>query len=1241
MAGRINGSSSGVAGVRVAGVGGGRLSGVMRAALAGLTGVAGLACVCIADPVLVTPGVTTTTPSARLIGERARGQVPANVGYYRAPVVIVENGKAAGVVFVSEGDLWRVGLGGGAATRLTSHASAEGEPALSPDGQTLAFAASYEGEREVYTMPLAGGLPVRRTYDAARVTFVGWSPDGKLIYCSEAGSTLPRVRMFVHELAGDKRAAVPLAQCSDGAISADGRSLVFTRLVFQGSQTDRYKGGTAQQLWRFALPEGWFERALAGEAFKGEEAKGMTTEYAGTSRRPMWHDGRVYFASDRSGTMNIWSAAADGSDLKPVTEHKGLKVGSASIGAGVLAYQLGADVRVRDLASGDDRVLAITLSGDMDQTRERWVKKPSTYITQATLSPDGSRVAITARGRVFNVPVGKHAAGGTRVVDVDPREGVRYREARFWPAIKVEKGVTGENAEAGEKSEPEGGVSDRLVALSDETGEFEVVMLAADGTGAPVRLTGDAEVLRWKAVPSPDGKLIAHSDKNLRLWVLDPSKGTSVLVIKSEVDSVNDFAWSPDGRYIAHVTYGANTFQRVSVWDQTTGQTVFATSDRYDSYSPAWSADGAWLYFVSDRTFESLTRSPWGPRAPEPFLDKPGKIYGVALKPGAKWPFVADDELQAVKARAEKKAKEKAGKEKDKDSKDKPEDEKKAAGGEPADAVGVPKVEAPGDEGEKAVKVEVVGEGLMGRLYEVPVEAGNYSGLLAGDGALFWMRYEAAGVAAAVNGPPTGELVGLKIGHEAPKLEVVAGGLSGAELSLDRSKLLLVKPGALGEKSLLVIDAKPAKAELDEAGVDLSGWSLSVQPREEWRQMLIDAWRMLRDYFYDRKMHGADWRGVLEKYLPLVERVRSRDELNDVLAQMTGELSALHHFVVGGDMRRGEDRVSIATLGADLSPVEGGWRVDRVIAGDVDEPQTRSPLSAPGVDVVAGDVIEQINGRSTVGVNPHRLLRQQAGRQVLLTVRPGADGAGGAAEAGGASRRVIVEPLTAPADDELRYRSWEVSRRELVDKLGEKKIGYVHLRAMGREDFAAWARDYYPVFNRAGLVIDVRDNNGGNIDSWILSRLVRKAWMFWNQPVGRSDGMWNMQYAFRGHMVVLCNESTASDGEAFTEGFRRLGLGKSIGTRTWGGGIWLSFSNELSDKGIASAGEYGSFGLDGLWLVEGEGVTPDVVLDNLPHESAHGRDAQIEAAVEHLKKLIAEKPVELPGVPAAPVKAVK
>jgi len=200
-------------------------------------------------------------------------------------------------------------------------------------------------------------------------------------------------------------------------------------------------------------------------------------------------------------------------------------------------------------------------------------------------------------------------------------------------------------------------------------------------------------------------------------------------------------------------------------------------------------------------------------------------------------------------------------------------------------------------------------------------------------------------------------------------------------------------------------------------------------------------------------------------------------------------------------------------------------------------------------------------------------------------------------------------------------------------------VGYVHLRAMGPNDIDQWAREYYPIFDRQGLIIDVRHNHGGNIDSWLLGKLLRQAWFYWQPRIG--NPAWNMQYAFRGHIVVLCDQETASDGEAFTAGFQHFSMGRVIGTRTWGGEIWLSFDTVQADNGIATAAELGVYGPDGKWLIEGHGVDPDIVVDNLPHDSFTGNDAQLQSALDLLKQEIRTDPRPVPKAPPYPDKSFK
>jgi tricorn protease len=1077
----------------------------------------------------------------------------AVVGYYRFPTL-----RGDTIVFAAEGDLWRVGREGGVASRLTTHPADETYPSISPDGQTLAFSAAYEGPTEVYTMPLAGGLPVRQTYGGGRV--VGWTPDGQVLYATDRYSTLPSTQLVRLDTRTHAETRVPLSQADDGSYTPDGRVLFFTRLPFQGSHTRRYKGGTAQNLWKL----------MDGAA----EAQPLTADYPGTSKAPMWWQGRVYFASDRDGTMNLWSMDDAGGGLRQHTKHVGWDVATPALDAGRIVYRLGADLRIYDIAADRDAPLDVRIASDFDQTRETWVKKPMEYLTSATLSPTGDRVALTARGQVFVAPVKPG-----RLVEATRRSGVRYRQARFLPA-------------GGSKP------ATSLVVLSDQSGEVELWTLPASGVGTPKPLTTDGKVLRWDAVPSPDGHWIAHHDKDQQLWLYDTQKQTQTRIAVNSRDDFADLVWSPDSRWLAYVQVAANRFQQIFVHDVQTGQATPATSDRYDSRSPAWSSDGEWLYFLSDRNLTSMVDSPWGPRQPDPFIGAPTEIYAVALGKERRSPFAPADEVHADAEKKEEKKEEK-DKDKDKDKKD--------------DKSGKSEAKTP-------APVIIDRAGLAERLVPVPVPAGRYDALKTDGKRLYWLARDLAP-------EPKRALKALAIGRDKPEVKTVMEDVRSYQLSADGKKVLVRKTD-----DIYVFDAAdkaPEKDKLEEAKLDLSGWTFSFDPREQWRQMFTEAWRLERDYFYDPAMHGLDWPAVRAKYEPLVTRVATRGDLNDLLAQMVSELSALHIFVRGGDVRKGTETVEVASLGADWTRDEpgGGYRVVRIYRADPDLPGKLSPLRQLAVGVAEGDVIESVNGvRALDLTHPEQLLRNQAGRQVLLHVRPKT----------GEARDVVAVPLSRDDAADLRYTDWEYSRRLQVEKAGEGKIGYVHLRAMGQNNFTEWAREYYPVFDRAGLILDVRANRGGNIDSWILGKLLRKAWFYWKPRVG--DATWNMQYAFRGHMVVLVDERTASDGEAFAEGFRRLGLGKVIGTRTWGGEIWLSSSNVLLDRGIATAAEFGVYGPEGEWLIEGHGVEPDVVVDNLPKATFEGRDAQLEAALRYLQDKIAAEPLPVPPSPAYPKK---
>jgi tricorn protease len=401
-------------------------------------------------------------------------------GYYRFPAIYNRT-----VVFTAEGDLWTVSIEGGIAHRLTSHPGEETRAAFSPDGETLAFMAEYEGPKEIYTMPATGGLPERRTFDGNSHIgdFVSWMSDGKILYAARRYAVKPGVQLATIDF--QKRVeVVPLSQAAQGSYDQQRKNLYFTRLRFQGSRTKRYKGGTVENIWKYSA---------------GQEAMPLTADYDGTSKNPIWWNGRIYFLSDRDGTMNLWSMDENGKNLKQHTKHQGWDMQDAALGQGRIVYQIGADLGLYEISSGADHTIPIELASDFDHLREHWINSPMEYLTSAHLSPDGSRVVLTSRGHVFVAPVENR-----RFIEIGERNPGRYRDARFLPDGKT------------------------LLILSSESGEVEFWRAPAEATGAAEKLTSDGKILRWQGIPSPDGKWIAHQDKNDQLWLL----GTATKVQK-------------------------------------------------------------------------------------------------------------------------------------------------------------------------------------------------------------------------------------------------------------------------------------------------------------------------------------------------------------------------------------------------------------------------------------------------------------------------------------------------------------------------------------------------------------------------------------------------------------------------------------------------------------------------------------------------------------------------------------
>ena len=890
------------------------------------------------------------------------------------------------------------------------------------------------------------------------------------------------------------------------------------------------------------------------------EATRLAADFAAPIRHPMWWQGRIYFISDKSGSDNIWSLDEAGGDPRQHSRFEGWQLRNPRLAEGEIVYQRGADLYRSRLDSGEETRIELTLVSDRDHGRLRWIDKPTRYLETSRMGATGESVALTARGKVARAFTGQR-----RRVELDLPDLARARAAAV--------GAEGEWI--------------YLVLDQDRVGE--VWRYPADGRGTPEQLTEDSDAHIWGLHPSPDASQLLFDDKAGRLWLLNLETREKTQIDSNEGPNYRPFrgfAWSPGGRYLAYGKIDARGITRLVLRDLKEGRRETLTGGKYEAFDPAFAADGKWLYFISQRNFVATPSSPWGDRNMGPAFDRRGKLFALRLDPEARFPFSPPNELTEPPAE---------------------ENDQEETGENAAEAS---ETEAE----EKVEDIEIVFDGLAERLWELPVEPGNYWALTANAEFLYVLDW---------NGKAS-ELKSIAITPDKPEVKVFSGDVRRFALSAD-GKTLFFHKGKDDKVTLALVPATAqAPDDLSRHLLRVDDWRLGIDPRNEWRQMLLDAWRLHRDFSFDPKLRGVDWEAVLDKYLPFVERIGHRSELDDILGQMVAELGILHSQIRVGDLPRDAESGDAAFLGAEFTAVDAGLEITLIYDGERELPAKLGPLLKPGVELRPGDVLTAVDGRAVR--SPADLaagLSHKAGQQVRLDLRRGTEAL---------SR--IVTPVDEKALRRLLYRHWVQTRREKVAAAAEGQIGYLHLRAMGRNDIASFARDFYEHFDKDGLIIDVRGNRGGNIDSWLIGTLLRQVWAFW-EPSHGGPAYGNMQQTFRGHLVVLISEGTYSDGETFSAGIKALGLAPLIGTRTAGAGIWLSDRNRLADRGMARIAEHPQYGLDGRWLVEGRGVSPDIEVVNPPRASSAGEDAQLEAALRYLQDKIEAEPI--PDLKARPL----
>ena len=725
----------------------------------------------------------------------------------------------------------------------------------------------------------------------------------------------------------------------------------------------------------------------------------------------------------------------------------------------------------------------------------------------------------------------------------------------------------------------------RLAYISDRSGEEELYVQPHDGTAPATALTSGSAARysapRW----SSDDKRIALADQTGRLWVVDVADRHRHLVAKDPMELALDYRWSPDGRFLAYSLSADNGFSTVNVWSAADGASHRVTPAFASSQSPAWSPNGELLYFLSAREYQPLVSTIEFNFA----TDRQTGIFAVALHAGVKNPYgLRDDE---------------PGDEKTNTAGDKDLDDAKPAPGKPRTGV-------------KGTRIDF--DGIVGRAIRVPVEADNLSDLNVSDENLVFQR----------NGA-------YYYGREpALKSSVVTYSIKDRESKTWIDDVMEWSLTADGRHVLAQLSSKELKyyeigKQDDAKTVSLDGLVARRIPAQEWHEIFAEVWRRYRDFFYVANMHGYDWRALRAKYEPLLDSVGHRADLNYVIAEMISELVVQHAYIDGGDLGLPK-RPFVALPGARfaLDAAAGRYRISAILAGQNEEERYRSPLTEVGVDVHVGDYVLSINGRELrAGTDPYELLVAPVDQPVEWRVASTPEGRG--------ARTVQFQPLASEVA--LHYLAWAQANRARVETLSHGRLGYIHLPDMGEAGIREFIKWWYPQVRKEGLVVDVRDNGGGNISEMVVERL---AATLHGTGFARNHEVADTypRVVQDGPKIALVNEDTASDGDIFANAFRQWKIGQLVGKRTWGGVVGITDHGPLLDGGTVFVPEFGTADAQGHWIIEGHGVDPDIVVDQDPVEVLAGHDPQLERGVAELLKQLPAVPTGLPQRPPPPIK---
>jgi tricorn protease len=878
-----------------------------------------------------------------------RGDICPHAGMMRYPDV-----SATHIVFCYANDVWLVHRDGGVATPLASPPGEEAFPRFSPDGQMIAFVGNYDGNRDLYTMPLKGGVPRRVTHHPYAETLADWAPDGpaaaggagseqrgpgRLIFYARGYQVYPRaVEMFTVLAEGGLPEKMPVPYGANGAVSPDGVWLAYTLHTADQRTWKRYRGGMATDVWLFNL--------------KDHSSKRVTT-WEGTDTLPMWappeRDGAaatLYYLSDDGPEhrLNIWKFDMRSGAKTQVTQFRDFDVKWPSVGPGPhgskasrgeIVFQLGPELHLLDLGSGQSRAVEVCIPGDRARIRPRNVET-SNLMRRMDISATGKRAVLEARGDLWTLPAKE---GSVRALT--RTSGVFERSPAWSPDGKW------------------------VAYFSDETGEYELFITQSDGQGNPRQITRDRRTFYYNPVWSPDSKHIAISDKAGNLLVCDLDDDAVRQFDTDPWANQPPMSWSHDSRWLSYQKTGSNLQSSIWLYDVKRDEKHALTSGFFNDSNPTFDRKGDFLYFASTRDFSAPLYEDVGTTFV--YADT-SLLLALPLRKDVKSPLLpkSDEEEFDDKKKGEQDKKQDENDKKKDDQQTKPHDFP-ATGSHPTDSQpasssapatsSAPSEKKDEDKKEEEPKpVEIDLEGIEARAIALPMKRGSFGGLAVNhEGHLVFVRQPR-------RGSEDGSAIKIvDLASDEPEEKTIVSGPGAFAMSADGKKLLVRDGGALA-----IIDVKPDQ-KMDKK-LDTGALRAEIDPQAEWKQILRDAWRVQRDFFYDPNMHGVDWSAMYERYAAMLPDCVSREDLSYVIREMISELNVGHAYYWGGD-HESQPSLAVGMLGCDFERVEDGpggnpaYRIARILGGAAWDSDARSPLQQPGIDVREGDWLLAVNGR--------------------------------------------------------------------------------------------------------------------------------------------------------------------------------------------------------------------------------------------------------------------------------------